>query len=654
MKHWITFLIVFFSNMPLQAQWTNNTLLNLQASSYTSSVILSESDSRGGTFIAFYKPNGAGSYDMCVQYLDLNGVKQFGADGITLTSYPNNSATFVFNVMVDAQGFFIVCFQDQRNASPNATVAYKINRFGQSLWETNAGTGDGLMLGTGLSPYPCQLTDGDYMFAWNNTTNNRINYQKVIASTGQVAWATAKEILPITSGRTISRPQLVAHTSNNWGMVFQQRNGTVGSPTPTTLFEKQFDSSGTVLWTSTALANYVTSSTRYYTVFSTGDVTYINYYANPSGQNRFDALLQRVNGDGTMPWGINGSDFATDQAYYEMTSNAVFNSTANEVWAVCTYSNAAQSQYGIFTQRFDATTGARLLSAAAQQVYAVSANTEQQPPSRVSICGEGELIFMFYDVTTKIYASKINSSGALVWPGGKAELAGTTNNKFRYNFTGVSGNQSVLVWQETRLGTDNAYAQNISCDGLIGPIPVKMEYFTGAKQGANNLLNWKVSCTNIPSATLSLERGPDSRHFSSIYSITASALRCLDAFSYSDPKPMAGINYYRLKMTDPNGVVGYSNIVALLNKKSGVEIINCTPDPVAGGTFKLNVSTSHQIVMDIYITDVQGRLVQKNNHLLIDGFTALEMKVNDLAKGTYHIYGMTSEGRTKTLVFVKQ
>lgn len=654
MKKWIALAFSCIIYWPLNAQWNTNTLLNLQASSFTSSVILSESDSRGGTFIAFYKPNGAGSYDMCVQYLDQNGFKQLGADGITLASYPNNSATFVFNVMVDAQGNFIVCFQDQRNASPNATVAYKINRFGQSLWETTSGTGDGLLLGTGLSPYPCQLTDGDYMFAWNNTTNNRINYQKVISATGQLAWATAKEILPITSGRTITRPQLVAHTSNNWGMVFQQRNGTVGSPTPTTLFEKQFDSSGAVLWTSSALANYVTSSTRYYTVFSVNDVTYINYYANPSGQNRFDALLQRVNGDGTMPWGINGSDFATDQTYYEMTSNAVFNSTANEVWAVCTYSNAAQSQYGIFTQRFNSTTGARLLTDAAQQVFAVSANTEQQPPSRVSICGEGDLIFIFYDVTTRIYAAKINSSGSLAWPGGKVELAGTTNNKFRYNFTGISGNQSVLVWQETRLGTDNAYAQNISCDGLIGPIPVKMEYFTGAKQGANNLLSWKVSCTNIPGATFSLERSPDSRHFNSIYTITASALRCLDAFSFSDTKQMGGLNYYRLRITEPNGIVSYSNIVALLNKTTGVEILNCSPDPVTGETFKLNISTSHQTPVKIFITDMQGRMVQKNNYLLVNGFTSLTVNVNHLAKGTYHIYGITSEGRTKTLAFVKQ
>jgi hypothetical protein len=251
-------------------QWSPDPLTNITASGYTSSVILTSATSTGGTFISMYKPNGS-NFDMVVQYLNAQGVKQFGNDGIILTSYPANSATFVYNVMTDAQDNFIVTFQDQRSASFSA-VAYKINTSGQSLWETTPGTGDGLLLGVGLAPYPCQLSTGDYVFAWNNSTNNKIDYMKVTAS-GTLAWGAALEINPITTGRQISRPQLVAHTGGKWGMVFQQRNGTVGNPLPSTLFEKQFDSDGNTLWTSTALSNYVTATSRYYSVFSLGDVT---------------------------------------------------------------------------------------------------------------------------------------------------------------------------------------------------------------------------------------------------------------------------------------------------------------------------------------------------------------------------------------------
>lgn len=186
------------------------------------------------------------------------------------------------------------------------------------------------------------------------------------------------------------------------------------------------------------------------------------------------------------------------------------------------------------------------------------------------------------------------------------------------------------------------------------PIPVKVEYFTGAKQGSNNLLDWKVSCTNTPNATLTLERSADSRNFASVYSITATALRCLQPFSYTDTRALPGMNYYRLKMTDASGVVTYSAIVALLNKDKGLEIVNITPNPVTEGTFKLNISSSNQIKMEVIITDIQGRVVQKNNVSLTAGFNALDMKVNNLAKGTYNIYGSTAEGNTRTLTFVKQ
>lgn len=651
----IYFQLILFMGLylPASAQWSNDAQLNLNLSTYTSGDIKAESDGIGGTYIAFYKLNGSGFYDMCVQYIDNNGMKQFGPDGIILNSYPSNTATFVFNAMVDAQGNFIVCFQDQRNSLTFAAVAYKINSAGQSLWETTPGTGDGVLLGTGLSPYPCQLADGDYIFAWNNTTNNRINYNKV-SSGGTLPWATAKEVLPPTTGRTISRPQLVSHSAGNWSMVFQQRNGTVGSPTPTTLYAKKFDGDGNQLWSTTPLANYVTSSTRYYTVFAVADTTFIAYYANPAGQNRFDALLQRINADGSLPWGINGSDFSTSQTFYEMTHNATYNSSTHEVWTTCTFSNTTQTQYGIYTQRFNAATGARQLTDAAQQLFAVSASTEQQPPSGISTCSDGNLMLILYDVSTKIYAAKISPAGALLWPGGKVVLAGTANNKLRYNFTRSVNDQAVLVWQENRGGTDNPYAQNITCAGNLGAIPIKVEYFRGSKQGNNHVLDWKVVPVNTLNGTLSLERSSDGHSFSSIYSITATAVRMQQPFSYSTNNLLKGTNYYRLKLTDDNGVVTYSSIVVLLNSNKSFELVNITPNPVKEGRFQLNITAAEPLTMEVVVSDMAGRVVSRQTNNLISGFNALEVHMSSLASGMYQVMGVIGGERTRVVRMVKE
>lgn len=634
------------------SQWVADSSVNEEVSSYTSSVILSSPTSDGGTFISFYKPNASGFYDMVVQYLNPNGIKQFGDDGIILTSYPANTATFVYNVMTDAQDNFIVCFQDQRNSQANAVVAYKISKTGLSLWETNPGTGDGLYLGAGLSPYPCQLSNGDYIIAWN-ATNNKIDYQKITAA-GTVAWASPLEINPITTGRTISRPQLVPHTLGKWGMVFQQRNGTVGSPTPTTLYEKQFDSDGNTLWTSSALSNYVTANVRYYSVLSVGDVTYIGYYANPNLQNRFDGFVQRVNGDGTLPWGINGSDFSTEQVNYEMVINIVYNALSAEIWAVETYTNTTQTNYGIYTQRFNATSGARQLSDNAKLLFPISANREQTWPTNMGLCDASNLMFMFYsDVSNFVFASKINLNGDLVWPTGKIVVGGTANAKGRYNFS-VAGGEGVAVWQETRSGNTRAYAQNIACAGNIGPIPVKVEYFRGARQGSNHLLEWKVSPVNTQTATMYLERSSDGRYYTAVYTISATALRMMQPFSYTDDHPVPGINYYRIRSVDDNGMITYSSIVALLNEAKGFKLVSISPNPVNSGKLKANISTSNILNVHLLITDAAGRIVQSKTENLITGFNSIGMDINNLPAGTYQLHCLTNDSAPAVLRFVKQ
>jgi Secretion system C-terminal sorting domain len=186
------------------------------------------------------------------------------------------------------------------------------------------------------------------------------------------------------------------------------------------------------------------------------------------------------------------------------------------------------------------------------------------------------------------------------------------------------------------------------------PLPVTVEYFRGTKNGGSHNLTWKVSCTNTPYATMTLERSADGRNFGGIYTITASATRCLQAFDYADVRPLNGINYYRLKMADADGKVTYSTIVALTTATKGFEVINITPNPVTEGRFKLNITSAEQMKMQVLITDIAGRVVATQSNTLIAGFNAIDVNVNGLAKGTYQVTGVTAEGRTKTMQFVKQ
>ena len=208
-------------------------------------------------------------------------------------------------------------------------------------------------------------------------------------------------------------------------------------------------------------------------------------------------------------------------------------------------------------------------------------------------------------------------------------------------------------------GIMNSTPYYISLDDIYvnasgAPIPVKMEYFRGSKQGNSHTLDWKVSSTNTQFVNFSLETSNDGIRFHTLYTAKETALRCLSPFNFVNSNPVSGINYYRLKMTDDNGVTTYSSVVALLSASKGFEIINITPNPVTNGQFKLNISAAEQGKMDIVITDMAGRIVAQQNANLISGFNAIDMKVGNLSAGTYQIYGSSANGKTKVLHLVKQ
>ena len=255
---------------------------------------------------------------------------------------------------------------------------------------------------------------------------------------------------------------------------------------------------------------------------------------------------------------------------------------------------------------------------------------------------------------TTHYTNAELDPGAVVSPH-SALLAGTVTNSIPWTNTDAVETGADNINQAQFAVTTFSGGGGGSTGSNFLPIPVKVEYFRGAKQGTNHLLDWKVSCTNTQYATLTLELSADGRNFSSIYSIRETALRCQQPFSYTNLNPLKGINYYRLKMVDDNGVVAYSSVVALINASKGLEFVNITPNPVAAdGRFKLNIASADQVKMEIIITDVAGRVMVKQASNLIAGFNAIDMNVSNLASGVYQVFGNTADGKTRVLQFVKQ
>jgi hypothetical protein len=188
-----------------------------------------------------------------------------------------------------------------------------------------------------------------------------------------------------------------------------------------------------------------------------------------------------------------------------------------------------------------------------------------------------------------------------------------------------------------------------------GALPISVNYLQGTKQGTNHNLNWKVTCTSASSATMVLQRSGDNRSFTSINTITADALRCAQPFNYVDASPLAGINYYRLRITDNNGKVTHSNTIAMVNKQSGIDIVGVVPNPVMNnGLTILSIASAQKGMVRIVITDVTGRQLQTQTEAIIAGSNAIPMNVAKLAGGSYQVTVITDDGKATSVRFVKQ
>jgi hypothetical protein len=222
------------------------------------------------------------------------------------------------------------------------------------------------------------------------------------------------------------------------------------------------------------------------------------------------------------------------------------------------------------------------------------------------------------------------------------------------NVTSGTTTSGTVTWDigSPQSSTFGAFA--IGSLDIDNPLPITINYFTGIKQNNTHVLNWKLTCNSSSYADIEMERCTDGQNYKSIYSMHATALRCQQPFDYTDNLPAKGVNYYRLKMTDANGKVTYSSIVSLINAGKGIDVLNIAPNPIVDGAFNLQISAAEKTQMELVITDMQGRVLQKKAVNMIAGFNTIPMNVRNLAAGTYQLFGNSEGGRTRVLRFVIQ
>jgi hypothetical protein len=199
---------------------------------------------------------------------------------------------------------------------------------------------------------------------------------------------------------------------------------------------------------------------------------------------------------------------------------------------------------------------------------------------------------------------------------------------------------------------DNAFTLITDLDGLLNPLPISLISFDAIKlTNTKASLNWELAACCSAAARFEVERADGNRSFSKIATVNGSETNRF--YTYTDNGLKSGINYYRLKMIDEDGKITYSRTVAIMNGVDGLLLTSLIPTIITN-TATLTIASSNRQQLDLVIVDMQGRVMQKQNHTVAAGNTTIQLSTDRLPAGMYQLVGITAEGKTNMIRFIKQ
>ncbi|MGB5981013.1 MAG: T9SS type A sorting domain-containing protein, partial [Nonlabens sp.] len=382
--------------------------------------------------------------ELRMQILDTAGTELLGNDGgLVSDAIPMQTFTSAWSIAIDDSDHL---FLGVTGTSGNTGYLFKVDPSGTVLWN--------VVIPDAINTKVTLTNGGGAVISWLNTSTFNLNMQK-FDSTGSSVWngATALSVQSV--------PADVYELSNGELILVYHL---LGFGVSSTLYAQRFDSMGAAVWSSAVqLSDKTTQFNIPYGGLIDNDVVYYGYY--PSSGFRFDSYLQRINDDGTLPWGINGVDFDTNQTDYEMETEIAMDATSSELYAICTYRDPTQNNTGERVQKIDITTGSRLFGDNAKELFSIGSQNKHAGSLFLS---DGVPVFLVESgldnggSPTTLNACVLDSNGEFLLPNDLEPLATFTADKSRVQWTQPVNNQAVAVFTEDRGAGQEIFAQNFT------------------------------------------------------------------------------------------------------------------------------------------------------------------------------------------------
>ena len=202
--------------------------------------------------------------------------------------------------------------------------------------------------------------------------------------------------------------------------------------------------------------------------------------------------------------------------------------------------------------------------------------------------------------------------------------------------TGASGQVKVSspAWQDSLAGF--TYIQDTTHSGSGGSstqVTFELLQFSGTLSGDQPLLQW-IARNDKSIFYYVVERGTDSTALTVLTSLQPDTKDPGNhSYSFTDPSPRAGANFYRLKMVDTSGTFTYSSTIKI-QAKGKTDLLSVYPNPVKYGFTQVDIpAPAHP--SHLQVLDMTGKVIKSQD---IDAnIPQVRVNLPGLLKGTYKL-----------------
>lgn len=164
-------------------------------------------------------------------------------------------------------------------------------------------------------------------------------------------------------------------------------------------------------------------------------------------------------------------------------------------------------------------------------------------------------------------------------------------------------------------------------------LDIKLNNIAARNEGNFNRVDWSSSEENA-GTTYILQRSNNGNDFADLASLSSKGSS--SNYTYNDAQPFSGMNYYRLRMQDATGGMGYSQVVSANVKGSSNVAVQVYPNPVKDA---LQISYTGITNGRVELCDMAGKIMLSqslNNSIDLRSISAgvYMLHITDVASGT--------------------